>query len=95
MEPKLAIVSRAGLPNLAPMSIRRLFTEHPDSVGESYLEHLWTATGFAVTMILGGIACFLHALFPFAFVRTGSECITRLHDRMVLNRNRHAAGAVR
>lgn len=77
------------------MSIRRLFTEHPSSVGETYLEHLCAATGFAITMVLGGIACFLHALFPFAFVRTGSECITRLHERMVLKRNRHAAAAAR
>jgi hypothetical protein len=37
-------------------------------------------------MILGGVACFLHALFPFAFRRTGSECIEQLHDRMVVNR---------
>jgi hypothetical protein len=72
------------------MRLSRLFTDHPATVGETYLEHLCVATGFAVTMVLGGIACFLHALFPFAFVKTGSECITRLHDRMVLNRNTHA-----
>jgi hypothetical protein len=62
-------------------------------VGETYLQHLCAATGFATRMMFGGIACFLHALFPFAFRRTGSECIEQLHDRMVLNRNRttHAA----
>jgi hypothetical protein len=73
------------------MRLSRLFTEHPAAVGETYLEHLCVATGFAVTMVLGGVACFLHALFPFAFVKTGSECISRLHDRMVLNRNTHVA----
>jgi hypothetical protein len=75
------------------MGLRRLFTEHPASVGETYLQHLCAATGFAMRMMFGGIACFLHALFPFAFRRTGSECIEQLHDRMVLNRNRttHAA----
>ena len=82
------------------MGLRRLFTEHPQSVGETYLEHLCAATGFATRMILAGIACFLHALFPFAFRHTGSECIEQLHDRMVLNRSRvahasrgHRAGA--
>jgi hypothetical protein len=75
------------------MRLSRFFTEHPATVGETYLEHLCVATGFAVTMVLGGLACFLHALFPFAFVRTGSECISRLHDRMVINRN--TRGAVR
>lgn len=75
------------------MGLKHLFTEHPASVGESYLEHLCTATGFATRMVLGGVACFLHALFPFAFRRTGSACIEQLHDRMVTNRARtpHAA----
>ena len=82
------------------MGIRRLFTEHPASVGETYLEHLCAATGFAVRMMLGGIACFLHALFPFAFRRTGSECIIELHERMVTHRHASAertarAGALR
>jgi hypothetical protein len=69
------------------MGLRRLFTEHPASVGETYLEHLCAATGFATQMILGGLASFLHALFPFAFRRTGSECIEQLYDRMVMNRS--------
>ena len=73
------------------MRLKRLFTEHPESVGETYLEHLCAASGFATRMMLGGVACFLHALFPFAFLRTGSECIQQLHERMVTNRNTHAA----
>ena len=81
------------------MGLKRLFTEHPASVGETYFEHLCAATGFAVRMVLGGIACFLHALFPFAFRRTGSDCIQQLHERMVAHRNTSAgsspgAGAV-
>lgn len=75
------------------MGLRRLFTDHPSSVGETYFEHLCAATGFAVSMVLGGVACFLHALFPFAFVKTGSECISRLHHRMVLHRNARSASA--
>jgi hypothetical protein len=73
------------------MGISRFFTEHPASVGETYLEHLCAATGFAVRMILGGIACFLHGVFPFAFRRTGSDCIRQLHERMVAHRNTSAA----
>jgi hypothetical protein len=75
------------------MGLKQLFTEHPQSVGETYLEHLCAATGFAMRMMMGGAACFLHALFPFAFRRTGSECIEQLHDRMVMNRNTHIARA--
>jgi uncharacterized protein DUF6356 len=75
------------------MSILRSFTDHPASVGESYLEHLGRATGFGVRMVLAGLACLLHGLLPFMFQRTGSRAISELHERMVVSRRvtRHAA----
>ncbi|HVY82876.1 MAG TPA: DUF6356 family protein [Steroidobacteraceae bacterium] len=75
------------------MGIRRLFTEHPASVGETYLQHLCTACGFAVRMFGAGIACFLHALFPFAFQHTGSDCIASLYDEMMRRRRLGASAA--
>jgi len=68
--------------------LRRLFTEHPASVGETYGEHLRAAAGFALTLLRAGCACLLHALLPFLFVHTGSRAVERLHDRMVVNRSR-------
>jgi hypothetical protein len=44
-----------------------------------------------MAMIGAGLACLLHAFLPFLFVRTGSEAIARLHQRMVVSRTRHAA----
>jgi hypothetical protein len=70
------------------MGLRQLFTAHPASVGETYFEHLCAASGFAIRMFGGAIACFLHALFPFAFQRTGSECISSLYERMIEHRRR-------
>lgn len=66
----------------------RLFLDHPRKVEESYAEHLAAASGFGLAMIMGGIACVLHALVPGLFVHTGSNMIRRLHDRMVVNRQR-------
>lgn len=71
--------------------IKTLFTEHPATVGETYGEHLVAATGFSLRMLLGALACLLHALLPFLFVKTGSRIITELHDRMVTKRARHGA----
>lgn len=68
--------------------IRRSFIEHPASVGESYGQHLAHASGFGIRMILGGLACMLHGLFPLLFVKTGSKQITTLHGRMVTNRSK-------
>jgi uncharacterized protein DUF6356 len=68
------------------MNLIRAFTEHPASVGESYSEHLGRASYFGLRMVFAGIACLLHGLLPFLFVRTGSRAIAELSDRMVVNR---------
>lgn len=66
--------------------IRRIFTAHPASVGESYGAHFFHALSFAAAMLAGASACFMHALIPSLFAKTGSRIITQLHDRMVVNR---------
>lgn len=66
--------------------MRKAFTEHPASVGESYVEHMGTAFGFGFCMVRSGFACLIHGIFPFLFKTTGKECIERLHNTMVVNR---------
>ena len=68
------------------MDLIRAFTEHPASVGESYTQHLFRALCFGTRMVLAGIACVVHGVLPFLFVRTGSRAIAELNDRMVVNR---------
>jgi Family of unknown function (DUF6356) len=68
------------------MNLIRAFTEHPASVGESYTEHLGRAVCFGTRMIFAGIACLVHGVFPFLFVRTGSRAISELNDRMIVHR---------
>lgn len=65
---------------------RSLFTEHPASVGETYLQHFVSALSFGTRMILAGAACMLHGLLPAVFVTRGSDTICALHERMVLKR---------
>ena len=64
------------------------FTDHPDSVGESYLEHMGSASWFAMTMFVGAAACLVHALLPFACQTSGSRRIKQLYERMVTHRHR-------
>lgn len=68
------------------MNLARAFTEHPASVGESYSRHCVCAFGFGARMVGAGIACMIHALLPFLFVRTASRAITELNERMIANR---------
>ena len=73
------------------MNLHRLFTEHPESVGETYGEHLVRATCFGGRMVLAGLACMLHALVPFVFVRTGSIAVTELNEQMLAVKRAGAA----
>jgi hypothetical protein len=68
------------------MDLQRFFTEHPASVGETYGGHLLRASWFAGKMLLAAGACLVHAIFPFLFVKTGSQAITELYSAMVTQR---------
>ncbi|MGB7309771.1 MAG: DUF6356 family protein [Candidatus Acidiferrales bacterium] len=74
-------------------SSRLSFTEHPATVGETYGQHFQTALGFSLSMIGGGLACLVHAVFPFLFETTGSAAIRSLHERMIAHRSRIARAA--
>jgi hypothetical protein len=56
--------------------VRNPFTAHPRDVGEGYLEHGLFACRYGARMTVGGIAAFIHGVFPFLFQTTGSR-ITR------------------
>ncbi len=64
------------------MGITRLFTAHPEAVGETYGGHFVVAAGVGLRMVLGGLACLVHAVLPFAFVTTPSRTIRELHSLM-------------
>jgi hypothetical protein len=68
----------------------RAFTAHPQTVDETYLEHMGSAWGFAGTLLVAAACCFVHGLLPFAFERSGSRRVVELHQRMVTHRRRHA-----
>jgi hypothetical protein len=65
------------------MAFKRLFTDHPGSVGETYLEHMGVALSFAGPLLMAGAAAFVHAFLPFLCERTASTTVKRLHARMV------------
>jgi hypothetical protein len=68
------------------VALIRAFSEHPASVGETYIEHMGRAACFGVRMMAAGFACLVHAALPFLFVHTGSRAIAELNDRMIASR---------
>jgi len=67
------------------------FTDHPHSVGETYLEHALFACRYGAKMALGGIAAILHGLFPFLFKTTGSRVTRELAATLEASAARAAA----
>ena len=65
---------------------RKLFLDHPASVGETYGEHAVFAASVGWTMFVGSLACFVHALVPALFPTTGSNAIMKLHERVTRTR---------
>lgn len=58
------------------------FSQHPKSIGESYFEHMRHALSYAFWLLLAGISCLLHAIFPFLFQNVASDCIVRLVNKL-------------
>ncbi len=58
-----------------------IFTDHPQSVGESYFEHMRFAAGFSFQMMGAGLAALVHAFLPFLFVSTASQLVAQMHNR--------------
>ncbi len=76
------------------MSLKRLFTEHPEAVGESYGEHMGVALSFAGPLLLAGLAALVHAILPFLFTTTASATVKRRDARM-MNRTAKPASHTR
>lgn len=61
--------------------IAKLFTTHPETVGETYFGHMGFAAWFASRLFLAGGAALIHALLPFFFETTASRIIRELYER--------------
>jgi len=71
--------------------VKNPFTDHPGSVGESYLEHGLFACRYGAKMTAGGVAALLHGIFPFLFQTTGSRITRELAASLEESRARAAA----
>jgi len=73
------------------MSLHRHFTEHPESVGETYGEHFRVASRFAGSLAIASIAAAIHAVIPSRCETTASKRIRAMHHEMTSGARGHAA----
>ena len=62
--------------------MKNIFTKHPKSVDETYLQHMWCALKFSCKLECLAFAAFIHAIFPFCCKTTASDGIKKLNDCM-------------
>ena len=67
--------------------LSRVFLDHPNSVEETYLEHLAFALRFALRLFAAAGAALVHALVPCCFEKTASRLVAELY------RQTHKRGA--
>ena len=63
--------------------MKNIFTEHPQQVGEVYLQHFKFAFLFGFDLMIGGLACIIHAIFPFMFEKTGSNFLFKCMQKFI------------
>lgn len=63
--------------------MKKLFTDHPASVGETYFQHMKHASTYGFNMLFGGFACLIHAVFPFICKSTGSNVLLKMTRHFV------------
>ncbi len=66
---------------------RKLFLDHPASVGESYAQHFGVASRFGVILLWGGCRTFLHGILPALCKTSGSDTVMKLHNELIAKRN--------
>jgi Family of unknown function (DUF6356) len=61
---------------------KAMFTSHPESLNESYFQHLSHAMGYSVRLFGASFCAFTHAILPFLFEKTASTAIKTMYGEM-------------
>ena len=62
-------------------TMKTLFVAHPQSVDESYVEHMAFAGRFSGKLFLAAGAALVHAVLPFLCEKTASRLIAEMYAR--------------
>ena len=62
------------------MKMPQKFTEHPESVDETYFEHMAFAAGMSAKLLRAAWCCAVHAVMPWRHCTSGSTAIKEMHE---------------
>jgi|10_taG_2_1085330.scaffolds.fasta_scaffold12375_5 hypothetical protein len=56
--------------------IKSLFTDHPKSIGETYIQHGVEATKVSLFLLISSFTIIIHAIFPFIRPPFGTDILS-------------------
>jgi len=62
--------------------LKNLFTDHPNDIGETYLQHMRFALLMSLKLFFLSIAIAIHAAFPFIFTKIASTTILNIAEKL-------------
>lgn len=68
--------------NKIDLNLKNLFLNHPKSYNETYSIHFKIAIKIGIKLILAGMACVIHSIFPFIFKTTASDTVRDINNLM-------------
>lgn len=69
-----------------PGLVRRLFVDHPQSLGMGWADHGIGAVKIGGELLGAGIAAIIHAAVPGWFTETAGRTVTRIYDHIQARR---------
>jgi len=62
--------------------LNAVFLRHPESIGETYWQHLRFASFSGLRLVIAGVACIIHSIFPIFFEKVASNTIEKLSQEI-------------
>ena len=59
------------------------YFEHPNTVCMSYFEHASFSSSIGISLLIGSMQAFVHALFPSMFMKSSSKLSTDLNKKLL------------
>ena len=76
------VEEQQGISTEGPQIVRRLFTEHPHSLGMTWAEHGAGAMKISAELMGASLAALVHAAVPGWFTQTAGKTVTRIYDHI-------------
>jgi uncharacterized membrane protein len=84
-----AVMSGMTQPSKARGTFAAIFLDHPESVDESYFQHMRFAFTFAFWLGTAALAAAVHAVIPALCETSASRILRRLHARIEARHTAH------